>query len=45
MTQHTTGNRQEAEGNGTDVSNLGDYSNIVVQTTDGKEINVRLYGR
>lgn len=45
MTQQTIGNRQEVPGNGTDISNLGDYSNIVVQTTDGKEIEVVLYGR
>lgn len=30
---------------GTDVTNLGDYSTMAVKTSDGKDINLRLYGR
>jgi hypothetical protein len=30
---------------GTDVSNLGDYSNLTIKTTDGQELDIQLYGR
>jgi phage terminase large subunit-like protein len=30
---------------GTDISNLGDNTTMIVRTTDGKEIKLHLYGR
>ncbi len=35
----------ETRTSGTDVSNLGDNSTMIVRTADGKEIKLRLYGR
>ena len=35
----------ESRTSGTDVSNLGDNSTMTVRTTDGKEIELHLYGR
>ena len=39
------GRNNEGRTSGTDVSNLGDNSTMIVKTAGGKEIKLRLYGR